>query len=312
MKRSIFLLLDHHPETGETLADIHGFVLEHARRADALGFDALWLAEHHFLRIGTVPNPAVMLAAIAMETERLRLGPAVSVLPYRNPVLVAEDYALVDQLSRGRLNMGVGCGSQRAEFAGLGVEFESRNNDFHRNLDALRELWSGDKLNVVPCQPRPPIYVATTNADTARAVGRRGDSVVTLLRPGTPGFDALAALLAAHRQGLEEGGHARASAEVVVALLAHAALTDAAARRAAVPAIARFPGAPSMDDAEANRLYLSMQQAATACFGAPEQARDIVARLEREGVAHIAFITRFGNLDPAAAHRSLQLVAPTA
>lgn len=312
MKRSIFLLLDHHPETGETLGDLHAFVLEHARRADALGFEALWLAEHHFLQIGTVPNPAVMLAAIAMQTERLRLGPAVSVLPYRNPVLVAEDYALVDQLSRGRLNMGVGYGSQPAEFAGLGVDFDSRVSKFHRNLDALHELWSGIELNVAPHQSRPPVYVATTNAETAGVVGCRGDSVITLLRPGAPDLGALAQLLAAHRHGMEEGGHAPGGAEVVVALLAHAAPTDAEAHRAAVSAIARFPGAPPMDDVEADRLYLSMQQAATACFGAPEQARGIVSRLERAGVTHIAFITRFGNLDQAAAHRSLQLLAPAA
>ena len=127
-----------------------------------------------------------------------------------------------------------------------------------------------------------------------------------------PDLGALAELLAAYRNGLEDGGHAPDSAEVVVALLAHAAPTDAEAHRAAVPAIARFPGASPMDATEADRQYLSMQQAATGCFGAPEQVRDIVSTLERAGVTHIAFITRFGNLDPAAAHRSLQLLAPVA
>jgi alkanesulfonate monooxygenase SsuD/methylene tetrahydromethanopterin reductase-like flavin-dependent oxidoreductase (luciferase family) len=126
MKRSIFLLLDHYPQLTSSHGEHYAFLLEHARSADALGFEALWLAEHHFQDLGTIPNPAVPLAAIAGQTRRLRIGPAVSVLPYRHPVLIAEDYAMVDILSNGRLNMGVGCGSQPVEFTGLDASFDNR------------------------------------------------------------------------------------------------------------------------------------------------------------------------------------------
>jgi len=71
-----------------------------------------------------------MRAAVAARTSRLRVGPAVGVLPYRDPVFVAEDYALVDLIFGGRLTMGVGYGSQTVEFAELGADFENRRRSF--------------------------------------------------------------------------------------------------------------------------------------------------------------------------------------
>lgn len=311
MERSVFLLLDHYPQMGERLGESYAFALDHARLADKLGFEALWLAEHHFQHLGTTPNPAVMLAAVATQTSRLRIGPAVSVLPYRNPVLVAEDYALVDVLSGGRLNMGVGCGSQRVEFDELGMDFNDRRDTYYSNLITLRELWSGTKLNVTPHQhPTPPIYVATTNEDSARNAGRNGDSVITLLSPATSTLGDLARLLEAHRKGLGEGDHSQDDAEVVVAQLAHVAQSDERARAHTIPALSRFLSMLSTDGSQAELVYDSMQRSATGCFGSPTDAQEIVSRLENEGVRHVAFITQFGNMDSSAAHSSLRLLAP--
>lgn len=94
MKRSLFLLLDRHESPTRSIAS----AIAHAEFADTLGFHTFWIAEHHFRRL-SVANPSVLLAAIAARTKRIRIGPAVAVLPYRDPVLIAEDYALVDQLS---------------------------------------------------------------------------------------------------------------------------------------------------------------------------------------------------------------------
>lgn len=313
MKRSVFLLLDHYLQREETLHQLHAFVLDHARLADALGFEALWLAEHHFQQIGTVPNPAVVLAAIAAQTRRLRIGPAVSVLPYRSPTMVAEDYALVDLQSDGRLNMGVGCGSQKLEFTGLEVDFESRWEVFQRNLVTLRELWAGSTLNVSCRQkPTPPIYVATTNADNARTIARGGDSVITLLPPTDEAtLSGLAPLVEAHRQGLREGGHPKEAAEVVVAQFAHAAPSDAVARRHAVPALSRLLTLLSADGSHAESVYDSMRREATGCLGSPAHVQATISALENAGVQHVAFITRFGGLHASAAHDSLRLLAPT-
>ena len=78
VQRTLFSLMDLHPDTGATLASVQAGVFDQVRRADALGYDAFWLAEHHFQNLGTAPNPAVLLSALAQCTERIRLGPAVS------------------------------------------------------------------------------------------------------------------------------------------------------------------------------------------------------------------------------------------
>ena len=85
-------------------------MLEQAEYAEALGYDSIWVAEHHSA-YGSISSPAVLLAAIAQRTKRIRIGSSISVLPFQNPVRTAEEYAMVDVLSGGRLNFGVGRGN---------------------------------------------------------------------------------------------------------------------------------------------------------------------------------------------------------
>ena len=101
---------DHYPDRERTVPALYAEVLGQGILADELGYHALFLAEHHFHQYGAVPNPAVLLASLAQRTKQLRLGTSISVLPFRNPALVAEDYAMLDVLSNGRLELGVGSG----------------------------------------------------------------------------------------------------------------------------------------------------------------------------------------------------------
>jgi len=319
LRRSLFWLLDHYPDTGESLASLHETALDHARLADRLGFRTLWIAEHHFQTLGTVPNPAVLLAAIARSTERLRLGPAVSVLPLRDPILVAEDYALVDVLSGGRLDMGVGTGSRPLEFAGMGLDFERRRDVFDAHLSALRERWrsalAGERgsaaLNVAPLQSPPRLYVATLRAEGAHAIGLAGDSLLTLVSPATPSLADVAARLEAHARGLAEGGHAPGSADAVVVAFAHVAASDAEARRTVAPALGRLVGAlAGAAPADAGDLYDAMRERDTGLFGGPESVTAQIERHAAAGVRHLAFVSRFGGMEAAAAERSLRRLAP--
>jgi alkanesulfonate monooxygenase SsuD/methylene tetrahydromethanopterin reductase-like flavin-dependent oxidoreductase (luciferase family) len=321
VRRSVFWLLDHYPETGESLASLHASALEHARLADALGYAGLWLAEHHFHRLGTAPNPAVLLAAIAACTRRLRLGPAVAVLPLRDPILVAEDYALVDVLSGGRLDMGVGSGSQPREFEGLGVDFEKRREIFDARLAALRALWGAASardgagtLQVAPVQsPAPPIFVATLHAEGARAIGLAGHSMLTLASPLTPGLGEIAARLEAHARGLAEGGWPEGSAGAVVAVFAYAAASDGEARAVAAPALGRLVkamvGVAPPDPAD---LYERMRERDVGLFGSAGHVAEQINRYAAIGAEHVAFVSRFGGIPPAAAEQSLRLLAPAA
>jgi alkanesulfonate monooxygenase SsuD/methylene tetrahydromethanopterin reductase-like flavin-dependent oxidoreductase (luciferase family) len=322
MRRSLFWFLDEYPALGMPVASIHTATLEQARLADELGFDGLWLTEHHFVGISATPNPAVVLSAIAQHTERLRLGTAVSVLPLRNAIQVAEDYALVDILSNGRLNMGVGTGSQPDEFAGLGVDFESRQKTFDESLATLQQRWSkasaGERgvgaLNVAPVQsPAPPIYVTSNREDGAREIGRQGHSLLTLVTPAMESLDEVAARIRAHKCGLEEGGHRTSDAEAVVVVFAHLADTLEVARSVASAALGRLlgrlAGAAPPDPAA---IVDVMRERGTAVFGPAADLDTQLGRFAEVGVEHIAFASRFGGMEAAAVEGSLRALAVSA
>jgi alkanesulfonate monooxygenase SsuD/methylene tetrahydromethanopterin reductase-like flavin-dependent oxidoreductase (luciferase family) len=322
LRRSLFWLLDEYPETGDSVASPHATALEHARLADELGFTGLWLAEHHFHGLGTAPNPAVVLSALAQHTKRLRLGPAVSVLPLRNPIQVAEDYALVDILSGGRLNLGVGMGSRPGEFAGFGADFEGRAVAFRESLDELthrlRAASSGERgagtMNVAPVQPQgPPLYVASNREEAALEIGRGGDSLLTLVSPVLPSPDEVGARIRAHTRGLDEAGHDPSRAEVVVAVFAHVSNSFEEARRVGAPALGRLmqalTGAALPDPGD---LFHKMAERGTGLFGSPSEVEAQLGRYAELGVEHVAFISPFGGIDAGAAARSLRALAPVA
>jgi alkanesulfonate monooxygenase SsuD/methylene tetrahydromethanopterin reductase-like flavin-dependent oxidoreductase (luciferase family) len=294
--------------------------LQHARLADRLGFHALWIAEHHFFPIGTVPNPAVLLAAIAQCTESIRLGPAVSVLPLRSPIHVAEDYALVDLVSGGRLDLGVGTGAQAREFGGHGIDFDDRRRVFDARLAEIRRRWNAaaagvrgpDALNIAPVQtPAPPIYVATMSEEGAHAVGLQGDSMLTLVSPATSNLSEVAARVDAHARGLSEGGHPAGCAEAAVAAFAIAAESEESARAVGVPAMGGFLqvmlGAAPHDSEE---IYQQMRRRGTGLFGAVDAVGEQIERYAELGAGQLALISRFGGMPAEAAERTIRQLSP--
>ncbi|MFP6749730.1 MAG: LLM class flavin-dependent oxidoreductase, partial [Alphaproteobacteria bacterium] len=130
MRYSMFSVHDHYPEESRGVAEHYGETLDHIVLAEELGYESYWLAEHHFHEYGSVPNPAVFLAAASQRTTRIGLGVAVSVLPFHHPLLVAEDYAMLDVLSQGRLILGVGSGYIAHEFEGFGVAGKTKREHF--------------------------------------------------------------------------------------------------------------------------------------------------------------------------------------
>ena len=163
-------------------------MLEQAEYAEELGFSSVWLAEHHGSDYGSVPSPAILAAAIAQRTSRLRLGVAVAVLPFEHPVRVAEDWAMVDVLSDGRLDFGVGRGYQPPEFDLLGVDQAKSREVFMESLDVILGLWSNRRftydgtyyqLDDAEILPRPiqdpvPVFVAALSPPTFAIVAERG------------------------------------------------------------------------------------------------------------------------------------------
>jgi probable F420-dependent oxidoreductase len=163
--------------------------LDQAARAEDLGFDSIWLSEHHFSDEGYLPSLAAMLGALAVRTSRARLGTAVLLAPLHHPLRLAEDLAVIDQLSGGRLDVGLAPGYKPDEFAVLGVPKRERGARTDETIEILQLAWRGERFSfagrhfrfddvvVAPPpaqQPGPPVWVGGSSLAAARRAARHG------------------------------------------------------------------------------------------------------------------------------------------
>jgi alkanesulfonate monooxygenase SsuD/methylene tetrahydromethanopterin reductase-like flavin-dependent oxidoreductase (luciferase family) len=187
MDFGIFVLMQHRDQN-KTSRQIIKETIEQVRTADRLGFGAAWFAEHHFNNYCLCPSPLMMVGHCAGVTEQIRLGSAVVVTPLYNPPRLIEEIAMADQLSDGRLNVGVGGGYQQYEFERFGTTLENAKERTIETLDMI-ELGLTQKkfsyqgkhlsqptsaISVRPVQtPIPPVWVATADpALMRRAIAR--------------------------------------------------------------------------------------------------------------------------------------------
>ncbi|MDP9865988.1 MULTISPECIES: putative FMN-dependent luciferase-like monooxygenase [Streptosporangium] len=158
---------------------------EQIRHAEAVGFDTAWVAQHHFDEAeGGLPAPLVFLADVAARTSRIRLGTGIITLPLENPVRVAEDTAVLDLLSGGRLEVGVGSGGTPSSFAAFGQDSAARSATYAEHLAVLLDAWSGRALGggsrLYPPAPRLPgaVWEATFSVSGGARAGRAGNGLM--------------------------------------------------------------------------------------------------------------------------------------
>jgi alkanesulfonate monooxygenase SsuD/methylene tetrahydromethanopterin reductase-like flavin-dependent oxidoreductase (luciferase family) len=174
------------PEQFETSAqELYAAALEQATWADGHGFDLVSLTEHHGSEDGYDPSPIVVAAAVAARTERVRIALGVLLLPLYQPVKAAEDLAVLDILSAGRLEVIVGGGYRAQEFAMFGQELRKRPSLVERGVEVLKQAWSGEafewqgqqiKVTPRPVQrPRPPLLLGGSSPAAAERAARIAD-----------------------------------------------------------------------------------------------------------------------------------------
>jgi probable F420-dependent oxidoreductase len=158
--------------------------------AEELGFSSVFLVEHHFTGFGQVSASLNLLSYLAARTETIRLGTAVVVLPWHNPVLVAEEAATLDLLSNGRLDFGIGKGYRPYEFSGFCIPQDEATARFDEAIDVIRKAWTGkgrfsyegrwwryDNIVVEPApiqQPHPPVWMGAGSPESIRRAAREG------------------------------------------------------------------------------------------------------------------------------------------
>ena len=187
----VFCTLDHYPEADGAVGTVYGRALNEAVLAEDVGLESFWVTEHHFSPYGVCPDPAVLLATMAARTRRLRLGTATAILPLDHPLRTAERYALLDQLSGGRLEFGIGAAWAANEHEMYAIPgLDHRVGLFSEGLQVMRSLWTQERTdfsgryytmsnavaNPKPVQkPYPPIWIGSGGPAMLRLTARHAD-----------------------------------------------------------------------------------------------------------------------------------------
>ena len=316
MQYSIFSVQDHHPTFKRTIPELYKEVLEQGILADELGYHSFFVAEHHFHEYGAVPNPAIFLTALAQHTKRIKLGPAISILTFHNPLTVAENYAMLDVLSQGRLVLGVGSGYLKHEFEGYDINLEQKRELFDENLFVLKQALTGQKLNfkgkfatynnvqtnVQVTQAQIPLYVAILRAEAAYHVGKQGNNIICVPYASLNQFLEIKNLYTDFKKGFEESG--QQNPEALFAFHAHVAETDDLARKNAEDAFNLYVK---------TRLYAKQQtyddvmQSGIHLFGSAETVANKIVELHHMGINHLMLLQNFGMLDSELVKNSMKL-----
>jgi len=189
--------------------------------AEDLGYDAVWLAELHFQKERSVlASPLVVGATIAGRTKRVKIGFAVQVLPLIHPLRLAEDVATLDQVSKGRLDFGVGRSGLPGHYTGFNIPYEESQERFDETLEILVKAWTEERFTyegkyfqfhdvcAIPKpyqKPHPPLRVAATSVESYAAVGRRGLPIFLAVR--TSSISELETFVGAYHSAWREAGH---------------------------------------------------------------------------------------------------------
>jgi natural product biosynthesis luciferase-like monooxygenase protein len=234
-----------HAAGGKTEHQIVKEQLDCMRAAEDMGFDSVWVPEHHSTEYGFCASPMVTLASVASVTKRIRLGSGVVVLPFNDPIRVAEESAMVDLVSDGRLELGVGRGFQPIEYHGFDVEQAKSRAIFDEALDVIVRAWTEERVSFkgtyfdIPEQavrpkplqkPHPPIWIAAISDSSFRLVGRWGFNLLCSL---VYGFKSghLAQLVDNYRDALRRGGLDPNEREIGALCMVYCAETTEQARQ---------------------------------------------------------------------------------
>jgi alkanesulfonate monooxygenase SsuD/methylene tetrahydromethanopterin reductase-like flavin-dependent oxidoreductase (luciferase family) len=283
-----------------------------AEQAEAMGFHSFWLPENHFGQRRAIPSPLILLAAVAARTTRMRLGCTSYLLPIRHPLLAAEEVAVLDQLSRGRLILGLGRGIQGDMFRAFGISSSEKRKLFRENLETMCRAWRGEpvaegedgapvRLAPLPLQrPHPPLWVAAFGPLALKQVASLG--LPYLASP----IESLKVLEENYRQfrGLvEEAGHSPVG---TVPVMRTVFVTGERSQARQVAASLSRAVPPAMRD-KASALE------DWAIVGDGQYARDKLAEyVERLGLTHLILrggISGVGEADQQRSHERILDVA---
>lgn len=304
--------------------------------AETSGFDDIWLTEHNFTGESVYNDPIPFASAVAVQTSRVRIGFAVIQMALRHPVRLAVQLSLLDNLSKGRLDIGVGRGSiyNEYEFVGYGLRSDDSRARMVESLEILTRAWveepfefhgkyydlSLPSIRPRPVQlPHPPIWRSAISPASVTDCGRRGDPVMTARLP----VQRIAGFLSQYQEGLEAGGHPAARQQqllkdAAVWRMVHVADSDAQAEDELSAALlhtrhhmqqtrqAYNPDDFRVDPAMLNTWVdpkvpdeegLRYILQTGSVYGSPKRVKEQIAELRETGLGHLLCQMSFGGMD---------------
>ncbi|QJB46195.1 type I polyketide synthase [Dolichospermum flos-aquae] len=311
------------------VGDKYSLVIDSARFADQHGFSSIWTPERHFTQFGSLyPNPAVLNAALARETQRIRLQAGSVVMPLHHPLEVAESWSLVDNLSNGRVGISLAPGWNPGDFATSPDKYSDRHQAVFTNLEILRKLWQGESLKVTdgkgqptevriyptPIQPQLPIWItAAGNPQTYIKAGEVGANLLTHLLDQE--VETLGEKIALYRQARARNGHDPEAG--IVSLMLHTFVGqdfELVREQARLPycnylkanigllkGLAQSRGhdvdistLPERDLNDFVNFLYDRFATSRGLIGTPETCQNLLAQLDRIGVNEVACLLDFG------------------
>ncbi len=323
-------------DASSRMEDVRDHTLDMVKMADDAGFNVVWAAEHHALEMTIAPNPFQILTWWATHTKKIRLGTAVAVAPYWNPINLAGEAAMTDLLSDGRLEFGIGSGAYQREFDRMhpGLKQTDAWRYMNEMLPVLKELWQGDyehngefwsfpTATSVPKplqKPHPPIWVAARAPITFNAAVQNECNIMSwpLTRPFSEAE--------LYKQRLDDAmGENPGAKRPVFAMMRHTALYgDDAGRTAAIEAVQGilgqfenlfrnlgdvhngFPKQIPLEELANRDEYDGDMLEENLMFGSPDQVIEKLKKYEELGVDEFIYYASMG-LDRDRQKRSMEL-----
>lgn len=340
MKFSLFHLPSFFPEFHTSEAQFYQDMLLETDRADALGFHSVWFAEHHFYNYGGhIPSIAVLGAAAAQRTKQIRIGSGIVLIPLQDPVRVAEEFAMLDCLSGGRLEFGIGRGFQKAEYDAFERNMADSRALFEEAHDIIMKAWTEERfsyegkfrqvrnLRVIPkpVQKLPPVYVACIfTPESFEWTAMQGYNLM-VVPYASPNPEALIGNIQLFRDTRKTHGYP-AAPEVLGVYHFYCGETAAKAKEEPREALQRYLN--SVVESNQEEAYSDQYKAykglhkgfdrmeydgylypSRVLFGDPDQCVERIKQIQATGVTNISLLANFGGLEHAQILASLDRFA---